>query len=68
LLENLARRHPGSVELMREIGALKIGVTSTPTSRQKSTLPRDYISAISYLLEPLWADWACLRLVSEPRR
>jgi hypothetical protein len=67
LLENLARRHPGSLELMREIGALKDrGYTNTDIAAEIDFTP-DYIAAISYLLEPLWADWACSRLVFSSR-
>jgi ParB family chromosome partitioning protein len=51
LLENLARRHPGSVELMREIGALKErGYTNTEIAAKIDFTP-DYIAAICYLLE-----------------
>jgi ParB family chromosome partitioning protein len=51
LLENLARRHPGSLELMREIGALKDrGYTSAEITAKIDFTP-DYISAICYLLE-----------------
>ena len=51
LVENLARRHPGSVELMREIGALKDrGYTNTEIAKKIDFTP-DYIAAICYLLE-----------------
>src|ERR1700730_9013214 len=51
LVENLARRHPGSLELMREIGALKErGYTATEIARKIDFTP-DYIAAICYLLE-----------------
>ena len=50
LLESLARRYPSSLELMREIGALKDrGYTNT--SPRKSTSPPDYTAAICYLIE-----------------
>jgi hypothetical protein len=51
LLENLARRHPGSLELMREIAPSRIGVTPTPTSARKMDFIPDYIATICYLLE-----------------
>jgi ParB family chromosome partitioning protein len=51
LLEKLARRHPGSLELMCEIGALKDrGYTSAEITAKIDFTP-DYISAICYLLE-----------------
>ena len=51
LVENLARRHPGSIELMREIGALKErGYTNTEIAVKIDFTP-DYIAAICYLLE-----------------
>ena len=51
LVENLARRHPGSVELMREVGALKErGYTNTEIAKKIDFTP-DYIAAICYLLE-----------------
>src|SRR6202022_94592 len=51
LVENLARRHPGSLELMREIGALKErGYTNTEIAAKIDFTP-DYIAAICYLLE-----------------
>jgi ParB family chromosome partitioning protein len=51
LVENLARRHPGSLELMREIGALKErGYTNTEIAKKIDFTP-DYIAAICYLLE-----------------
>jgi ParB family chromosome partitioning protein len=51
LVENLARRHPGSLELMREIGALKErGYTNTEIAVKIDFTP-DYIAAICYLLE-----------------
>ena len=40
LVENLARRNPRSLELMREIGALKTAATATPRSPPRSTSPR----------------------------
>src|SRR5580704_7908156 len=49
--ENLARRHPGSRELMREIGALKErGYTNTEIAAKIDFTP-DYITAICYLLD-----------------
>jgi ParB family transcriptional regulator, chromosome partitioning protein len=51
LVENLARRHPGSLELMREIGVLKDrGYTNTEIGAKIDFTP-DYIAAICYLLE-----------------
>jgi ParB family chromosome partitioning protein len=51
LVENLARRHPGSVDLMREIGALKErGYTNTEIAAKIDFTP-DYIAAICYLLD-----------------
>jgi ParB family chromosome partitioning protein len=51
LVENLARRHPGSLELMREIGTLKErGYTNTEIAA-KIDFTADYIAAICYLLE-----------------
>jgi len=51
LVENLARRHPGSLELMREIGALKDrGYTNTEIAA-KIDFTADYIAAICYLLD-----------------
>src|SRR6202007_1530903 len=51
LVENLARRHPGSLELMREIGALKQrGYTNAEIAAKIDFTP-DYIAAICYLLE-----------------
>ncbi len=51
LVENLARRHPGSLELMREIGALKErGYNNTEIAAKIDFTP-DYIAAICYLLE-----------------
>jgi len=51
LVENLARRHPGSLELMREIGTLKDrGYTKTEIAA-KIDFTADYITAICYLLE-----------------
>src|ERR1700730_1769174 len=51
LVENLALRHPGSLELMREIGALKDrGYTSAEIAAKIDFTP-DYIAAICYLLD-----------------
>jgi ParB family chromosome partitioning protein len=51
LVENLARRHPGSLELMREIGALKDrGYTNAEIAGKIDFTP-DYIAAICDLLE-----------------
>jgi ParB family chromosome partitioning protein len=51
LVENLARRHPGSIELMREIGVLKErGYTIAEISAKIDFTP-DYVAAICYLLE-----------------
>src|SRR6202045_2758610 len=51
LVENLARRHPGSLELMREIGALKERGYNNAEIARKIDFPPDYIAAICYLLE-----------------
>jgi ParB family chromosome partitioning protein len=51
LVENLARRHPGSLELMREIGALKERGYSNTEIAAKIDFTPDYVGAISYLLE-----------------
>jgi ParB family chromosome partitioning protein len=51
LVENLARRHPGSIELMREIGALKQRGYSNAEIAAKIDFTPDYIAAICYLLE-----------------
>ena len=51
LVENLARRHPGSIELMREIGALKQRGYSNAEIAAKIDFTADYIAAICYLLE-----------------
>src|ERR1700726_635892 len=51
LVENLARRHPGSLELMREIGALKERGYSNAEIAAKIDFTPDYIAAICYLLE-----------------
>ena len=51
LVENLARRHPGSLELIREIGALKErGYTHAEIAAKIDFTP-DYIAAVCYLLE-----------------
>jgi ParB family transcriptional regulator, chromosome partitioning protein len=51
LVENLARRHPGSLELMREIGALKERGYNNAEIAAKTDFTPDYIAAICYLLE-----------------
>jgi ParB/RepB/Spo0J family partition protein len=51
LVENLARRHPGSLELMREIGALKERGYNSAEIAAKTDFTPDYIAAICYLLE-----------------
>src|ERR1700726_4590068 len=51
LVENLARRYPGSIELMREIGALKERGYSNAKIAAKIDFTADYIAAICYLLE-----------------
>jgi ParB family chromosome partitioning protein len=51
LVENLARRHPGSLELMREIGTLKDRGYSNAEIAAKIDFTPDYIAAICYLLE-----------------
>ena len=51
LVENLARRHPGSLELMREIGALKERGYNNAEIAAKTDFTADYIAAICYLLE-----------------
>jgi ParB family chromosome partitioning protein len=51
LVENLARRHPGSLELMREIGALKGRGYNNAEIAAKTDFTPDYIAAICYLLE-----------------
>src|SRR5712672_2663375 len=51
LVENLARRHPGSVELMREIGSLKERGYNNAEIAAKIDFTADYIAAVSYLLE-----------------
>src|SRR5712671_5450357 len=51
LVENLARRHPGSLELMREIGALKERGHNNAEIAAKIDFTADYIAAICYLLE-----------------
>src|ERR1700741_3651951 len=50
-VENLARRHPGSLELMREIGALKERGYNNAEIAAKIDFTPDYIAAICYLLE-----------------
>ena len=51
LVENLARRHPGSLELMREIGALKERGYTNAEIAAKTDFTPDYIASICYLLE-----------------
>src|SRR5215210_1114567 len=51
LVENLARRHPTSLELLREIGALKERGYSISEIAAKTDFSSDYIGAICYLLE-----------------
>jgi ParB family chromosome partitioning protein len=51
LVENLARHHPGSLELMREIGALKGRGYNNAEIAAKTDFTPDYIAAICYLLE-----------------
>ena len=50
-IRSMARRHPGSLELMPEIGALnKRGYTIAETAA-KTDFTHDYIGAVCYLLE-----------------
>lgn len=51
LVENLARRHPTSIELIREIGALKQRGYSSSEIAKKTDFSADYVAAICYLLE-----------------
>ena len=51
LVENLARRHPSSLELMREIGVLRDRGYSATEIAAKTGFSADYIGAICYLLE-----------------
>jgi ParB family chromosome partitioning protein len=51
LVENLARRKPRSLELMREIGALKGRGYTIAEIAAKIDFTPDYIAAICYLLE-----------------
>jgi ParB family chromosome partitioning protein len=51
LVENLARRHPGSLELMREIVTLKERGYTNAEIAAKIDFTADYIAAICYLLE-----------------
>jgi ParB family transcriptional regulator, chromosome partitioning protein len=51
LVENLARRHPGSLELMRAIGALRERGYNSAEIAAKTDFTPDYIAAICYLLE-----------------
>jgi ParB family chromosome partitioning protein len=51
LVENLARRNHTSLELMREIGALKERGYSTNEIASKTDFSAEYIWAICYLLE-----------------
>jgi len=51
LVENLARRNPRSLELMREIGALKARGYSNAEIAAKIDFSADYIGAICFLLE-----------------
>src|ERR1700687_1496776 len=51
LVENVARRHPGSLELMREIGRLKDRGYTTAEIAMKVDFTPDYIAAVCYLLE-----------------
>jgi ParB family chromosome partitioning protein len=51
LVENLARRQPTSLDLMREIGALKERGYSNAEIAAKTDFSPDYVAAICYLLE-----------------
>ncbi len=51
LVENLARRNPRSLELMREIGALKSRGYSNAEIAAKIDFSPEYVGAICYLLE-----------------
>jgi ParB family chromosome partitioning protein len=51
LVENLARRHHSSLELMREIGALRERGYSTNEIAAKIDFSGEYVSAICYLLD-----------------
>jgi ParB family chromosome partitioning protein len=51
LVENLARRHQTSLELMREIGALKARGYSHAQIAAKVDFSSEYVYAICYLLE-----------------
>lgn len=51
LVENLARRHHSSLELMREIGALKERGYSINEIASKIDFSGEYVAAICYLLE-----------------
>jgi ParB family chromosome partitioning protein len=51
LVEILARRHPGSLQLMREIGALRERGYSTAEIAAKTDFTPDYIAAVCYLLD-----------------
>src|SRR5947209_4946016 len=51
LVENLARRNPRSLELMREIGALKERGNSIAEIAGKIDFSPDYVGAICFLLE-----------------
>jgi ParB family chromosome partitioning protein len=51
LVENLARRNPRSLELMREIGALKSRGYSNTEIAEKIDFSPDYVGAICFLLE-----------------
>ena len=51
LVENLARRHPRSLELIREIGILKDRGYTNPEIAAKIDFTPDYIAAVCYLLE-----------------
>jgi len=51
LVENLARRQPSSVELLRAIGSLKERGYSITEISAKIDLSPDYVGAICHLLE-----------------
>jgi ParB family chromosome partitioning protein len=51
LVENLARRQPGLLELIREIGALKERGYTIAEIAAKIDFTPDYIAAVCYLLE-----------------
>ncbi|MBV9242741.1 MAG: ParB/RepB/Spo0J family partition protein [Acidobacteria bacterium] len=51
LVENMARRHHSSLELVAEVGSLRQRGYSTSQIAEKIDLSPDYVTAISFLLE-----------------